>query len=94
MKVHDFMPSIKRHKPYKERLVDMVSDSMRALLLESIGYKVHIFDFTPEKYTSKNIMLCAEKNQFNVNKSIKAMEDYEKLFESFNIRPALENYLK
>ena len=47
--------SISRYSPYKERVVDMIGDSMRALLLEYFGYGVNLFEFTAAEQTPKNI---------------------------------------
>ena len=32
-----------KHSPYKERIVDMVSDTMRSLALEAAGYQIDLF---------------------------------------------------
>ena len=62
------LKSISRYQPYKERLVDMIGDSMRALLLEHVGYGVRIFEFVAAEQTPKNIMLRA------VNHSVKKQD--------------------
>ncbi len=87
------LTSITRFKPFKERIVDMVSDSMRALLLEQYGYNVDIFEFTSTKNTAKNIMLRAVSCNSNTVKEEVAEIDYQKLLNLFHIRPAAEMYL-
>ncbi len=88
------LTSITRFKPYKERIVDMVSDSMRGLLLESLGYNVDIFEFVPTKSTPKNIMLRAAKGSKSQINMEKAAIEYIKLSKMFNIHPGVETYLK
>jgi len=52
---------ILRHNIYKERLAETVTDSVRALLLESAGYDVQVFEFIGGEHTSKNVMITAVK---------------------------------
>ena len=87
------LSSITRYGVYKERIVDMVSDSMRGLLLESMGYKVHLFDYVPSSETPKNIMLKAQKIESNSKKMMKAITEYKKVNSLFNIQPKLFDYL-
>ena len=92
MKQHP-LGSITRHARYKERMVDMVSDSLRALLLEACGYKVDVFEFTSAKNTPKNIILRAEKMNMSDGKRIGALEKYIELADVFHVQPALIFYL-
>lgn len=43
------LTSITKYGVYKERLVDMIADSMRTLLLESKGYKVNVFEYVSSR---------------------------------------------
>ena len=88
------LKSISRFQPYKERLVDMIGDSMRALLLEHLGYGVRLFEFTAAEYTPKNIMLRAVKNTVKKQDRENALSSYNRLVEMFNFSPALEDFLK
>lgn len=88
------MPSVSRHKPYKERLTDMVADSLRVLLLEALGYRVTVFEFVAQAATPKNIMLRCERGRLMPQKTERAMEQYILLSERFNVRPGLEYYLQ
>jgi len=87
------LKSITKYSDYKEKLVDMISDSLRALLLEMNGYKVDIFEFTSTKNTPKNTMLRAEKVKYCEEKSYKAYIEYKTLSNMFHISPELELYL-
>ena len=90
---HHCLTSISRYQPYKERLADMIGDSMRALLLEHLGYGVSIFEFVAAEQTPKNIMLRAIKGAVKKQTREKAMTEYKKLVKEFNFAPALENML-
>jgi SAM-dependent methyltransferase len=88
------LTSISRHHPYKERLADMIGDSMRALLLEQLGYGVNIFEFVAAGYTPKNIMLRAIKDSAKNQEKNTAKIKYTQLVEMFNFVPELENLLR
>ena len=44
-----------------ERQAALVTDGLRALLLECFGYKTSVFEFISTEHTSKNIMIAAIK---------------------------------
>jgi SAM-dependent methyltransferase len=54
---------ILRHNIYRERMAEMVTDSIRALLLELAGYTVQVFEFIGGEHTSKNVMITAVKKR-------------------------------
>lgn len=87
------LQNVTRHQPYKERLVDMLGDSMRALLLQHMGYGVNIFEFIAAEYTPKNIMLRAIKGSVKKSEQENARSNYRQLVEMFNFAPALETLL-
>jgi hypothetical protein len=87
------LTSVSRFQPYKERLTDMLGDSMRALLLESNNYGVRLFEFTAPKHTPKNIMLRAARNQVKKHDKEIAFANYNSLSGMFKFKPALENLI-
>jgi hypothetical protein len=46
---------------FKEREFEMVTDTLRALIMERHGYKPVIFEFISNEHTRKNIMLVGSK---------------------------------
>jgi SAM-dependent methyltransferase len=44
---------------YVERVAEMVTDGMRAELMEMSGYKVNLFEFISDTHTPKNVMITA-----------------------------------
>src|SRR5215216_4048586 len=48
-----------RHGHLLEREAESVTDSLRALLLESAGYSVKVFEFVATEHTRKNTMIAA-----------------------------------
>ncbi len=86
--------SITKHKVYKERMVDMVSDTMRSLILEANGYNTDIFEFSSPKHTGKNVMVRAAQIPVSQSKRDNAIDEYNKLRELFNLEPKLMEYIK
>lgn len=76
-----------RHSPFRERVADMLADSVRALLLESVGYRVDLVEFVPSWATPKNVLLRAEWiDRPRPESRAKA----DALTRHFGVRPALE----
>jgi SAM-dependent methyltransferase len=82
---------ITKHGIFLERQAEMVTDAIRALVLEYFGYKTKVFEFITDAHTPKNIMITAIKNKIinnNKNAILKKIEA-AKLF--FGIR---QHYLE
>lgn len=50
-----------RHGIFMERQAEMVTDGIRALILEYFGYKSKVFQFISDAHTPKNVMIAAVK---------------------------------
>ncbi len=50
-----------KHGIFLERQAEMVTDGIRALILEYCGYSTKVFQFISEAHTPKNVMIVAEK---------------------------------
>lgn len=46
---------------YVERIAEMVTDGMRAQMLELVGYRTNLFEFISDAHTPKNVMIVATK---------------------------------
>ncbi|MEM8585144.1 MAG: SAM-dependent methyltransferase [Bacteroidota bacterium] len=51
-----------RHGILLERQCEMLTDTIRALALESAGYRTKVFEFIPLTHTAKNVMITAQKS--------------------------------
>lgn len=70
---------------FKERQLEMVTDTLRALYLEKNSYQTSIFEFVSNEHTRKNIMLIGKKS--SKNKAISLIDDkINKLKEEFNFK--------
>ena len=50
-----------RHGIFMERQAEMVTDGLRALLLEYSGYTTKVFEFISDAHTPKNVMIVGTK---------------------------------
>ena len=50
-----------KHGVFLERHAEMLTDAIRALILEYYGYKTKVFEFISDVHTPKNVMIMAEK---------------------------------
>ncbi len=50
-----------KHGTFMERQAEMVTDGLRALLLEQHGYRTKVFEFISDAHTPKNIMITAQR---------------------------------
>jgi SAM-dependent methyltransferase len=50
-----------RHGIFVERQAEMVTDGIRALLLEAHGYSTKVFEFISDQQTPKNVMIVGER---------------------------------
>lgn len=59
MEAHNELAPILRHGILEERQAEIVTDGIRALLLEANGYKTNVFEFISTEHTAKNVMITA-----------------------------------
>jgi len=75
-----------RHGIFAARLADMVTDSLRALLLEANGYQVKVFEFIDATHTPKNTMLAAVRcTRPDESAAARAQADFAALKSRFGI---------
>lgn len=61
MKMPDVLAPMLAHGIHLGQEAEMVTDSLRALLLEAFGYHTKVFEFVSLEHTSKNKMILATK---------------------------------
>jgi SAM-dependent methyltransferase len=75
----------------KERLVDLMTDSLRAQILKLLGYRVDIVEFIGGEHTARNILIRAVKTGAAVQALDK--ERYEKMVKDWKVTPYLSKLL-
>lgn len=69
---------------FKERQYEMVTDTMRALIMEKHQYNTNIFEFVSNEHTRKNVMLVGTKS--NKKPDVKTIEEkIEAIKKDYNI---------
>ena len=82
---------ITKHGILLERQAEMVTDTIRALILEANGYKTKVFDFIEEEDTPKNVLIVGTKTNFSEELLKENMEKVQDLKTMFGIK---EHYLE
>lgn len=92
LKQYSYEPfeAVTRHGILKARLADTLTDGLRAVYLESVGYKVSMLEYISPLETPKNIMIRAV---YTGRKNSKSAEEYKRLKEMLNVKPAIERIL-
>jgi hypothetical protein len=75
----------------KERLGDLLTDSLRAQLLRIIGYRVEIIEFVGGEHTPRNLMIRAVKTDAKPDKT--DIDRYLEITAQWGVTPALEKKL-
>ncbi|WP_293299342.1 SAM-dependent methyltransferase [Pedobacter sp. UBA4863] len=52
-----------KHGIFLERQAEMVTDGLRALILEYFGYKTKVFEFVSDMHTPKNVLVVGIRNK-------------------------------
>ena len=75
----------------KERLVDLMTDSLRAQILKLLGYRVDIVEFIGGEHTARNILIRAVKT--NQGSSDIDKDRYQQMLSQWQIKPYLAKLL-
>lgn len=78
----------------QERIAALMTDSVRANLLECVGYKTQLLEFIDIAHSPKNILIRASKTTISKEKKHKALTEVTNLMKQFNFNPTLYNLLK
>ena len=61
MQCQTVMQAILRHGILEERQAELITDGIRALLMEAHGYRTKVFEFISTEHTAKNLMIAGVK---------------------------------
>jgi hypothetical protein len=85
MESNSTINEITKHGILKERLAEMLTDTIRSLYLEAFGYESSIFDFIGTAHTPKNCMITAIKKNENEKPDETILEKINTLKKEFGI---------
>jgi len=79
----DWLNGIYKNGIQQERQAEILTDSIRALLMEAFGYQVSVTEFISTEHTPKNVMIAGVKKK-KYNK--RALEEVRVLMEKFGVK--------
>lgn len=82
---NELLQPILKYGLIKERMAALLTDALRAEILESKGYQVQILEFIDMEHTPKNILIRGVKKGGK-----KDAAAYQKVMEFFDVSPTLE----
>ncbi len=85
----DVLKPMLKHGILKERLTALVTDSVRASLLESAGYSVQILEFIALEHTAKNLLIRAVRRGGKAGPNPPSAE-YAAFRDFWHIQPSME----
>ncbi len=79
------LKAITRFGILEERQAEIITDTIRAVILEAFGYKTRVFEFISTEHTAKNLLITAIKTEANSDIKQQALEQIKSLKALFNI---------
>ena len=85
-----------RYGLLRERMAALITDGLRASMLEEQGYRVQVLEFIDMEHTPKNILLRAIKEPEKIRRGDAAgkQEELERCMASLHVTPTLEKLLR
>ncbi len=83
--------AIARHPILRERFADVLTDTLRALVLRMVGYKVDVVEFVDSRHTPRNAMIRAVRTTTPAKAALVA--EYRSLTSEWGVHPALARRL-
>ena len=92
---NDMLEPLLKYGILKERFAALLTDALRANLLEQHGYEVQILEFIDMEHTPKNLLIRAVKRGEKADKKQEKLENfYKTLCDELNAHGTLETLLK
>ena len=92
---NEMLEPVLRYGILKERISALITDGVRANLLESRGYETQLLEFIDMEHTSKNLLIRAVKTQKSAgNQKVSAKNKTERMMKELEIHPTLDRLLE
>ena len=93
---NEVLQPVLRYGLLKERMAALITDGLRASMLEEQGYRVQVLEFIDMEHTPKNILLRAIKEPEKIRRGDAAgkQEELERCMASLHVTPTLEKLLR
>jgi len=77
----------------EERFASLATDAIRAKLLEYVGYRTQIIEFTTPEFTAKNLLIRARRDTIKTSPNPNILAQIQSLLDEFEFRPTLVELL-
>ncbi len=74
MEVPENLSGILKHGILQERQAELLTDGLRAMIMEAYGYKTKVFEFIDSEHTAKNVMIVGRKTGLEPAKKEKLLQ--------------------
>lgn len=85
VKAKNDLDFITQYGIFLERHAEMLTDSIRALIMEYYGYEMRVMQFISDQHTPKNVMLVGSKRKTDPKKQAEILEKIKSLKAYFGI---------
>jgi 2-polyprenyl-3-methyl-5-hydroxy-6-metoxy-1,4-benzoquinol methylase len=86
MRLPTTLSPVGRHGILLERQAEILTDALRAELLEMSGYSARVFEFVEPEHSGKNLMLAGVRRSDHGGDNEKERESFRNLWSSFGLR--------
>ena len=88
---NEVLQPVLRYGLLKERMAALITDGLRASMLEEQGYRVQVLEFIDMEHTPKNILLRAVKEPEKIRRGDMAgkREELERCMDALHVTPTL-----
>lgn len=87
---NDILQPVLKYGLLKERIAALLTDGIRANLLEQMGYETQLLEFIDMEHTPKNILIRAIRR----NEPAAQSEELKRLLQELHVQPTLEKLLQ
>ena len=91
MSIENELNQIVKHGILKERQAEILTDTLRAMIMEIHGYKTNIFEFISTEHTPKNLMIVGKKSKISDSKRSEYQKQLQSIKKLFGLK---EHYLE
>jgi SAM-dependent methyltransferase len=86
MKPNEEFSAFLKHGILMERQAELITDGLRAMIMEAHGYKTKVFEFISSEHTAKNVMIVGRKVALNSSRRLQTIETIAKIKQNFGIK--------
>ncbi|HWT74915.1 MAG TPA: SAM-dependent methyltransferase [Mobilitalea sp.] len=86
---NEILKPVLKYGIVKEKMAALITDALRAELLETKGYKVQLLEFIDMEHTPKNILIRAVKMNASASEGKDISDELQKCMEFLGVSPCL-----